>query len=125
MAEHDTNTAMPKSEETSETSEHLAQQKSNLSTEPQDLADRGAVTDTVTQLPPTDEAQADGSDSHLASAENLLPTQPSPSLQKLQGSGAVAAGHPVALTVSAADPKAFGASLEDIANGRVKVNFTS
>jgi hypothetical protein len=42
----------------------------------------------------------------------------------LQGSGALTAGHMVPLTVSAADPKAFGASLEDIATGRVVVSFT-
>jgi hypothetical protein len=42
----------------------------------------------------------------------------------LQGSGALTAGHTVPLTVSAADPKAFGASLEDIATGRVVVSFT-
>ena len=43
----------------------------------------------------------------------------------LQGSGALTAGHTVPLTVSAADPKAFGASLEDIATGRVVVSFTN
>ena len=46
------------------------------------------------------------------------------SADPLQGSGALTAGHTVPLTVSAADPKAFGASLEDIATGRVVVSFT-
>lgn len=50
-----------------------------------------------------------------------------PSLQTdpRRGSGAIAAGFPVPLTVSAADPKAFGALLDDISTGRVKVSFSN
>lgn len=92
--------------------------------------------DTDTALPET------GMDTQLKPVAEHTPEQPSnispelapdiqPDFQQtdtpadpLQGSGALTAGHTVPLTVSAADPKAFGASLEDIATGRVVVSFT-
>ena len=56
-------------------------------------------------------------------APTASPESPAPAPASVQGSGASAAGQAVPLTVSASDPKAFGASLDDIACGRVSVRF--
>ena len=56
-------------------------------------------------------------------APTASPESPAPAPAPVQGSGASAAGQAVPLTVSASDPKAFGASLDDIACGRVSVRF--
>jgi hypothetical protein len=76
----------------------------------------------------TDKRADQTNDEHFADVPSYASadTTPHPVTRpvSLQGSGAVAAGQTVPLKVSAADPKAFGASLEDIATGRVGVSFT-
>lgn len=85
--------------------------------------------DTDTALP---ETGTDTQPVHIADQTPDQALDQAPDIQQtdtpadpLQGSGALTAGHAEPLTVSAADPKAFGASLEDIATGRVVVSFTS
>ena len=69
------------------------------------------------------DAPADAPTDTPTDAPTASPETPAPAHASVQGSGASAAGQAVPLTVSASDPKAFGASLDDIACGRVSVRF--
>jgi hypothetical protein len=97
MAEHDTDTALP---------------ETGTDTQPVHIADQ-------TPNQASNQAPNQAPDQAPDIQQTDTPADP------LQGSGALTAGHAEPLTVSAADPKAFGASLEDIATGRVVVSFTS
>ena len=107
MSEHDTETNLPEVSG-GETAPEQTPNAPEVDAPVDAPAD--APTDTPTDAP---------TDAPTASPESPAPAPAAP----VQGSGASAAGQTVPLTVSASDPKAFGASLDDIACGRVSVRF--
>ncbi len=110
MSEHDTETNLPEVSGGETAPEQTPNAPEIATPEVAAPADAPAPTPTAA---PTDAP----TDAPTASPEPPAPAAP------VQGSGASAAGQAVPLTVSASDPKAFGASLDDIACGRVSVRF--
>ena len=108
MSEHDTETNLPEVSGGETAHDEQTPNAPEVAT-PEVDAPTDAPTDTPTDAP-TD-------------APTASPESPAPAPASVQGSGASAAGQAVPLTVSASDPKAFGASLDDIACGRVSVRF--
>ena len=110
MSEHDTETNLPEA-----SGDATAHEQTPIATGVNatgvDATGVDAPADAPTDAP---------TDAPIASPEPPAPPAPVP---PVQGSGASAAGQAVPLTVSASDPKAFGASLDDIANGQVSVRF--
>ena len=106
MSEHDTETNLPEVSG-GETATEQTPDATDVSATDVSATGVAAPTDAPTDAP-------------TASPEPPATPQDVP---PVQGSGASAAGQAVPLTVSASDPKAFGASLDDIACGRVSVRF--
>jgi hypothetical protein len=106
MPEHDNTTALPDPNLIGDE----PKQSSSLP-ENDDQSVELAAEDTVSPSANTTEV--------LAPKDIEVPAQ----TESRQGSGAVPARQSVPLSVSAGDPKAFGASLDDIATGRVTVRF--
>ena len=114
MSEHDTETNLP---EVSGDETATEQTPDATDVSATDVSATGVAAPTDAPAPtPTDAP----TDAPTASPEPPATPQDVP---PVQGSGASAAGQAVPLTVSASDPKAFGASLDDIACGRVSVRF--
>lgn len=113
MPDHDTTTPLPETD--LNTSQDIPPTRVSSAIKAEAKTDKNADQTNDGQL--TEAA----SDAILVPDISPLPVTPPVSFQ---GSGAVSAGQSVPLKVSAADPKAFGASLEDIATGRVGVSFT-
>ena len=107
MSEHDTETNLPEASGDAT----AADAQTPIATEVNATGVDATGVDTPADAP---------TDAPIASPEPPAPPAPVP---PVQGSGASAAGQAVPLTVSASDPKAFGASLDDIANGQVSVRF--
>jgi hypothetical protein len=118
MPEHDNTTALPDAQSIED------QQNQTPSPEqtPEQTAEQ-TVEQTAEQAPKQAMTRPEaGSETGSEARSEVGATLP-PATEIRQGSGAISASQPVALSVSASDAKAFGASLDDIATGRVTVRF--
>jgi len=122
MPEHDNTTALPDAQSIED------QQNQTPSPEqtPEQTVEKTpeqTVEQTAEQAPKQAMTRPEaGSETGSEAGSEVGATQP-PATEIRQGSGAISASQPVALSVSASDAKAFGASLDDIATGRVTVRF--
>lgn len=118
MPEHDNTTALPDAQSIED------QQNQTPSPEqtPEQTAEQTpeqTVEQTAEQAPKQAMTRPEAGSETGSEAGAIQP----PATEIRQGSGAISASQPVALSVSASDAKAFGASLDDIATGRVTVRF--